>query len=83
MQWEIPSRNVFDVQTRLQSWARTHDPGNKMHSLMNRFLTFTAFVLVMAASSMSPADHDGDLGDVVFEEIERILIEEYFGGENG
>ncbi|MBT5433956.1 MAG: hypothetical protein P8Q36_17655 [Alphaproteobacteria bacterium] len=50
---------------------------------MNRFLTFTAFVLVMAASSMSPADHDGDLGDVVFEEIERILIEEYFRGENG
>lgn len=50
---------------------------------MNRILAVTAFMLVLAMSSIAPADHDGDLGDIVFEEIERILIEEYFRDENG
>lgn len=49
---------------------------------MKRVPALIFCLMTVFASPVSLADHDGEPVDIVFDEIERILIETYFRDEN-
>jgi hypothetical protein len=50
---------------------------------MERVLAVTFLEISMAFGPAAMADHDADPVDIIFDEIERILIEEYFRDDDG